>query len=262
MTIRMDMIETGSTIKACKMLGTVPVTHEPDEFNLYVRTVGSTVIVSRSDSDETIVSAVGFANAMVKLANFYGLPVVVSHELDLGYAPTKKSQELAGTYEPTREDSGYRTISNGERVTVGSILLVPSLPGTQPMEIVTLGAGRGDAVVRHMVTGDYERVDNVMWYHGEVTATTETVRVVPAVGDRYRNADSGTVYTITEVGEDTFVIGGSLCNTISLTRWVDSGHLVPVVGGAGDAGSEPMPFRTANKRKNTSKSRARRGGAR
>jgi len=142
-----------------------------------------------------------------------------------------------------------------------------------------------------MHTGETERLDNVMWFHGEVTVTPSTVRTVPVIGDAYRR-ESGEVVTITEVGGDTFVIGGTLCNTISLTRWVEDGTLTPdmsasdiaednaqrwaeagsprdvnghqIVGnrGAGSADDQPLPFRTSSKHKSTSRSRARRGGNR
>lgn len=153
--IRMDMVESGSTITACKLLGIVPETHEAGDFNLYVRTQGSVVRVDRSDTDETLVKAVGFEAAMVALADYYGLPVVVA--MDYGVKQTAKSKTLIGKYEPTQVHTTAHLVT-GQTVAVGDLITVEegetgaNLGGIIPTwEILSIQARR--MVVRDMVTG-------------------------------------------------------------------------------------------------------------
>lgn len=164
--VRMDIVESGNTIMACKMLGMVPETHEVGDFNLYVRTVGSTVIVSRSDTDETIVSRVGFKNAMTSLANYYRLPVIIA--ADPGVVITKKAAELIGTYEPTLSDSGFRTLHGGEIVREGDVISVPALPDFEPSEILAFLPNR--TIIRGVRSGLRSILHSDRYYCAEVIA--------------------------------------------------------------------------------------------
>lgn len=163
-SIRIDIVEPGETISAAKMLGIVPETHELDDFNLYVRTVGSTVIVYRSDSDETIVKAVGFANTMQKLANHYNLPVVVA--ADPGVKVTAKIQTWLGSWQPsnpvvsrvlaTQDDNGERVM-----VRVGSQVAAKSLENS-PVYVIEAFTGM-DTIVRDVATGLRAKVEDIRY---------------------------------------------------------------------------------------------------
>jgi hypothetical protein len=120
-TVGIAMIETGDTIVATRMLGMVPESHEPGDFSLYIRTSASTVRVDRSDTDETIVKAVGFAKAMTALANHYGLPVVVS--VDPNVPVTAKMRGWMGTYSPTLTGERVITGQSGETFRAGDLII-------------------------------------------------------------------------------------------------------------------------------------------
>jgi hypothetical protein len=156
MSIQLDITETGTTVEGLKIVGMIPETHESNDFSLFVHAVNSMVYVTNSIDDEVIASGKGFKSAMVNLANFYGIAVIVS--VDPGLKVTAKMKALVGTYEPTITASRFVRTMSGKSVRVGDVCTLTYSDGKRVDFTMTAVTGRG-VVVRDQ----YGRFDTYHW---------------------------------------------------------------------------------------------------